>query len=298
MACLVCAADNLVDLGPIFHDQPACIAGVEAKLGTEMFRLLGCPECGVNQKYPFIPAEELERCYAAASDDNWGNTIDHKARQTDLFADTLNRHVPGGHLLDIGCSNGAILSCFDDRWKKYGVEPSVAASRLAAARGINILGQTINDLTLVVDQFDAVMAIDLVEHLSNPMQFFAKVRGMLRQGGVFLVFTGDTDAATWSRFGSSHWYCGLPEHVVFFNAKSIRWIAHRTGFKVSEVQRRPHLRMPFLTRTNQAIRVAIWCGVRRFKGFGIERLRRWSTRRRSPYWSTASDHMLVALTAI
>ncbi len=295
--CLVCGAGELKDQGPIFHDFPPLVAGVEINLPSDSFRLLACRNCGAKQKYPLIPEYELQRCYSESPADNWGAIVDPNARQIGLFESMLKRHLRNGRILDIGCSNGAILSHFGTIWEKYGIEPSAAASRVATERGISMLGGANKDAQRA-GPFDAVMAIDIIEHISKPTSFFAEVRDILRTGGVFILFTGDTDAAPWSMFGSHHWYCSLPEHVVFLNEASVQWLAKHSRFQVAEIQRLAHLVAPLSTRANQMVRVAVWQLVRAMHGFGFVPLKRWGTSRRSPFWSTASDHMLIALIAV
>jgi SAM-dependent methyltransferase len=250
------------------------------------------------QKSPTPPIDELMRCYREASSDNWGHDVDTEARQIPLLGNMLRERQPsGGRLLDVGCSNGAIASAIEGDWQRFGVEPSREAGVLASQRGVHIVAPSIDEMgseTL----YTAILALDLVEHITTPLAFMTRMRSLLAPGGTLLILTGDTDSPTWRIFGGYHWYCSLPEHVIFFNERSLAWLAEHSGFAMDGMVRIPHYKLSWQQRLNQFIRVHIWRTTRLVRGLGIPRLRRWATKNRAPFWSAQTDHMLVALRAV
>ena len=68
-----------------------------------------------------------------------------------------------------------------------------------------------------------ILAIDVIEHVSDPAAFFSRVWQLLKPGGIFLVFTGDSDAWSWRLQQSRYWYVSfLPEHISFYCRKQFR----------------------------------------------------------------------------
>jgi SAM-dependent methyltransferase len=197
--------------------------------------------------------------------------------------------------LDIGCFNGALLEFLGAGWDRFGVEPSAPAAEMARSRGVKVLGATIDDIQREL-RFDVIMAIDVVEHITEPLPFFRAVARRLRPRGAFIVQTGDLDAWTWRLEGSRYWYCSLPEHVSFYNRGAMTELAARTGMKSVGHLRMSHSRQPARTRAIELLKNAGYVVGLRFDGFGVPALRQRFVDRRAPGWLTANDHMLHVMT--
>ena len=100
-------------------------------------------------------------------------------------------------------------------WNRYGIEPSVKAAEVARNRGVDVLAPTLDGLDDSHGQFDVLTAIDVVEHIVDPMPFFRQVRDRLAPGGVLVLLTGNSSSFSWRMQGGMFWYCSLPEHVSF-----------------------------------------------------------------------------------
>jgi SAM-dependent methyltransferase len=293
--CLVCSSSRIVARGPILHPHPALVAGIPIDLGHDAYVLARCLGCGFEFKDPRIPESELLRCYAMASSDHWQESPNPLARSWDLLKHTVERYAPGGAVLDVGCFNGALLEFLGAGWDKFGVEPSAPAARMARSRGVNVLGATLDDMPEELS-FDVILAIDVVEHIPEPLAFFRTVARHLRPHGAFIVQTGDVDAWTWRLEGSRYWYCSLPEHVSFYNRRAMAELAARTGMKSVGHLRLPHDRLPARARAIELLKNVGYVVGSRLHGLGVPALRKLFVDRRAPGWLTANDHMLHIMT--
>jgi SAM-dependent methyltransferase len=296
--CPVCETSSVGTVGPILHPQPALVAGVTVDLGGTEYWLRQCPRCGFQFKDPPIDAEKLLACYAAADSANWELDPDPWQRQFDILGELLAAHAPGRRVLDVGCFNGALLSYLGDGWQRFGVEPSHEAADLARERGVNVLGATLEDLRGDIAAVDAVLAIDVVEHVVEPLPFFQAVRDRLAEGGIFLILTGNTDALAWRLQGSMYWYCSLPEHVSFYNRRALEWIARQVGFEVADFRTLGHKRMSSVRHFSDVAKSAAYIAGRRARGLGIAPLRRLFVERRGPSIQSAKDHLACVLRRI
>ncbi|MCH8165051.1 MAG: class I SAM-dependent methyltransferase [Planctomycetes bacterium] len=296
--CPVCRSLSGDDLGRIIHKQPVRVAGVELDLGGIEFRLRGCRSCGFQYKDPPIPQRQLLRCYEQASAEHWQENPNPRKRRFDAVKDIIESHCGGRRILDIGCFNGAMLQYLGDVWDRYGIEPSRQAATMARQRGVCILGSTIEELPWAIAPFDVVLAIDVIEHLNDPIAFFGRMRACLKPGGILVLGTGDTGSWTWRLQGSRYWYCSLPEHVGFYGQKTLCFIADSIGMQTLQHVRLSHVRSPVYRRIRQTIANLLYAGVTRLHGFGLPALQRRLARQGAPGWLTAGDHMLHVMQAM
>lgn len=291
--CRVCGSADTRVVGPIRHYQPATIGSVVIDLSGLSFGLVRCVACDYRFSHPPIPQEKLLDCYAETEGDHWGFEVDGRERQYDVMAAMLERHAPGRRVLDVGCFTGSLLQYLGPAWERFGVEPSRAACRVATERaGATILGATLDDVPAgLAGTFDAVTAIDVVEHVADPLPFFRRVRELLRPGGVFLVVTGDTAAPSWRWLKSRYWYCSYAGHISFFSRRTLARVGAIVGFAEAESRRRRHIRSRFLRHVKQAMQNVAYGASVAVGGLGIRSVRRRTVDAPAPVWITARDHL-------
>jgi len=92
-----------------------------------------------------------------------------------------------------------------------------------------------------VEPFDAVVVFDVIEHLNEPVETLRALARLLRSGGIMLIETGDTDSPHFARTGKLDPYCGLVEHVGFFNRRSMAEAGRRAaGLELAHFERSIH----------------------------------------------------------
>jgi SAM-dependent methyltransferase len=290
--CPICGSSTVEILGPILHPRPAFVGGVEIDLGDTQFRLLGCRECEFQYKDPPISSDKLLACYARSTSSNWEVSPDPRLRRFDQLRSILESHRKGGKILDIGCSNGALLSYLGDQWRRFGVEPSLDAASMARQRNVNVLATGLEDLDQSQGKFDAILAIDVIEHIVDPMPFFRLTAARLETNGVFLVLTGNTSATSWRMQGSRYWYCSLPEHVSFYNRKSLNFVSKMIGLEGVDYRELCHKRMSIWRWCSDHVKSLLYVAGNRAKGFGVSSLQKRFVDRRGPSIESARDHLI------
>jgi 2-polyprenyl-3-methyl-5-hydroxy-6-metoxy-1,4-benzoquinol methylase len=143
-------------------------------------------------------------------------------------------------LLDVGCSTGAFLAvACKEGFAAAGVEPAPTAARSAQEAGLLVHQGLLEDIALPERSFDAVTLFEVVEHVREAAPLLQECHRLLRPGGVLVVGTGNTDS--WSAsFMKSRWeYLQIRRHgghISFFNPRSIRILAERSGFHLESLQ--------------------------------------------------------------
>lgn len=142
----------------------------------------------------------------------------YKAKSFPIF-------VPGGKLLDIGCSHGVQLEQMKRiGWDVEGIEPNKKAANYAAnVRGLKVkTGNFPQDLNFPDNYFDVIIMQMVLEHLHRPIESIQKISAALKSGGQLIFSIPYFNGLEFKIFGRFSYSLHLPAHINFFNKKNIR----------------------------------------------------------------------------
>lgn len=137
-----------------------------------------------------------------------------------------------GRLLEIGCGDGDFLVEAEAAgFHVTGVEYAPAAcaqARARLARGTIVCGE-LETAGLDAAQFDRCVLSDVIEHVRDPLAFLREIHRLLKPGGV--IFIATPSLASWSaRLLREDWMEFKPEHLTYFDPKTLETALFRTGF--------------------------------------------------------------------
>lgn len=298
--CKICGGSTKI-VGSILHPQPTLVAGQPINLGTTTYYLRKCTRCDFGFKWPELPDEDLARCYSGSAGLNWGIAFYSDAYRSVRRIDKIERELlayrSGESILDIGCSNGAVLGHFVGTWQKFGLELGEEATAVASEREVKILGKTIEDLKGSGLKFDVVASFDVIEHIQDPLVFFQQCRELLTEGGLIVTLTGDSNSLPWKLLGSKAWYCTMVEHVSFFNHSVMRHVAKKVTCSEVLYLQMSHDRFSIKWAVRDIFAYITYVVLRSFRGFYIPAIQR-KINRGAPSWLSSRDHMLSILRAL
>jgi 2-polyprenyl-3-methyl-5-hydroxy-6-metoxy-1,4-benzoquinol methylase len=158
------------------------------------------------------------------------------------YAAVLRRLTPGSVTLEVGCSTGY----FSEYLKRaghevLGMEADPESAQAARAKSLDVIVANVEDpqaLASIEGTFDAVLFMDVLEHLADPETALRRVRRVLRPGGRLLV-TGP-NVAYWAvrrNLLRGHWNyeeTGVLDrtHLRFFTAVTWRALLEAAGYEV------------------------------------------------------------------
>jgi 2-polyprenyl-3-methyl-5-hydroxy-6-metoxy-1,4-benzoquinol methylase len=119
--------------------------------------------------------------------------------------------------------------------------------------GATLYDATAEECTLPANSYDFVLAIHVVEHLTDMSAVFQKVAGSLRQGGMFYCITPNAQSYGLSLFGQAWWNLEDPTHYRFFSRPSLAAALSQAGFQT--VQTNVVLEDSLTLEINSALRV-------------------------------------------
>jgi SAM-dependent methyltransferase len=212
--------------------------------------------------------------------------------------DYIRSQFPSGMVLDVGCFNGSFLASLGLPYKLNGIEINGAAAAVAESRGVKIIGRDLDDLKSISDKYDIVTALDVIEHVVDPLRFIGLLKDVLKPGGIIIISSGNTEALSWKIMGSRYVYCSISEHVAFINKNWCEGTAVKLGLKCDKICYFSHdatsMGRLFLDIIKNFLYLVAPNLVAKLRTFG--RVRRDGIGKRvnpPPPWGSARNHLMV-----
>lgn len=146
----------------------------------------------------------------------------------------IERFVARGTLLEIGCGTGIFLNEMKRRgWTVAGIEPQGHASGYARSRfGLDVFQGRMEDYAAAPASFDVVALWNVLEHLPYPAQSIARIRRLLRPGGLLVFSVPNCESLDRRLFGRSWVGWELPRHLYLFPHDSLVRFLAAQGFQL------------------------------------------------------------------
>jgi SAM-dependent methyltransferase len=140
-------------------------------------------------------------------------------------------------VLDVGCGDGRFLEVLRDfgskDWELVGVDFDPEAVERCRARGFTAYQKRVEDMATEDGTFDAVVMLQLIEHVEDPVVLSRRVFSLLRPGGVFVVETPNLAGWDYALFRKRWWgHYHFPRHFHLFSKGSLERMLKGAGFVV------------------------------------------------------------------
>ena len=201
------------------------------------YRIAYCRECAHGYASP-RPAQ-LWRQYEEVEDPAY------LLRQADRIASAgrvmrrMLRYCSSGRLLDIGCATGDFLTVARRYFDAEGLELSQWASEVARSRGLTVHRSDLAGFK-PSERYDILTLWGVIEHFEEPAREIRQMHGLLRDGGLVCLWTGDV--ASWpARLLGNRWWYIQGQHLQIFSRASLRSVFAQAGFQEVWVGRYPYV---------------------------------------------------------
>jgi SAM-dependent methyltransferase len=235
-------------------EYPACpVCGSERREVRfrlhEPYAVARCTPCGVHYLYPRLTEAAMQEVYRESSYYEGGTCgyadTSYAAQESALRAtfkrllrNLARRELTGGDLLEIGCGYGYLLdearSLFD---RRVGTEFSAQGTEIARKTGAEVFVGGIEQVPRE-RKFDCVVAIQVIEHVYEPLIFIKQLANHTKSGGHIVIATPDIGGALRKAMGR-HWPSfKVPEHVLYFDFWTLSSLMHQA--ELTNVRRLPY----------------------------------------------------------
>ena len=132
-----------------------------------------------------------------------------------------------GHVLDLGCGEGALLEATGLRG--IGVDLNAERLSLAVEKGLRLIRADGGCLPFADASFDVVVCMEVLEHVPRMEAVMAEVARVLRPGGHWIISIPNVTLRSWYEMWKDQrpYYCDAQEHYREFTPMDIPWFEHR-----------------------------------------------------------------------
>lgn len=217
---------------------------------TDGMKVMECSGCGLAYLNPRPVDHMIDRLYGKeyfngkSADKGIGLKLQSKEDRQGIFGrcqweeprqialiENKIGHISGKKILEIGCATGELLLKIRDRGAAVaGLEISDYAAEIARGRSLDVYTGKVEEFAeMLQDEFDMVIALEVIEHVLSPTNFLQCVNAVLKETGYLLLSTPNYGCARkygegWLGFRTSF------EHLWFFSVESLKKIAMKEGF--------------------------------------------------------------------
>jgi 2-polyprenyl-3-methyl-5-hydroxy-6-metoxy-1,4-benzoquinol methylase len=219
-SCPGCGSTQFKATGPEARGFVAELA--ERKFQQSDYCVRECLHCGLLYRTPTLSDDALADYYANVSFQRWEANEYHPIERAVLSV--LESLPSGSRILDYGCSSGRLLSGLTCKYECYGSELNSVAAKEAANRGLKMIepGELATQLPV---QFDAIVLVDVFEHLRKPLDFLRQLLQHAAPGALLIVATGNGDAPACRRDPAQFWYFRTLEHLCMLTERTAQHFA-------------------------------------------------------------------------
>lgn len=225
---------------PICRSSTGSLATVRSDFSHVEFVLRRCSACGL--VFVANPRVDFDALYDAAY--YRGDGADHLIDYIDEMAnaDTIRAYEWRGVVravyslsgsrtirwLDFGCGLGGLVRYARGHGfpNVYGYDRGWGAD-WAREHGVELLDE--DQLSEQAESFDVVTALEVVEHIPDPLEPLRQIASVLKPGGVLLLTTGN---AAIHRDSFTQWSYVRPDiHVCYFEPRTLSEAYQRVGLE-------------------------------------------------------------------
>ena len=177
---------------------------------------------------------ELVSLYEKMSDPGYEESQEGRAQQMRWLLHKARKANPSAcSLLDVGAGSGLLVAeakCFG--FNATGVEPSCSLVKLARdLYQVDLLQGVFPHPMLPNHRFDVIFLVDVIEHVSTPLELLQHCAAALTPQGIIIMVTPNVGSLAAHLLGQRWWHFRLA-HVGYFSHFSLRKLSERAGLTV------------------------------------------------------------------
>lgn len=207
------------------------------------YKIYLCPSCGLKQtdlhkSYNSFVSGYYSKGYFTGDPtlrayDNYVEDKKYTVANLKPILAEIQKYKHGGTLLDVGCATGFFVElALKNNFDAYGFDPSeyavLEARRLVGSR---VKSGTISKVIYKPKFFDVITLFDVFEHLQDPLKDIERLSHFLKDDGIMIIATGNSDCLMAKIMGRKWTFYNPPQHLFFFNKTLMRTFLYTVHMK-------------------------------------------------------------------
>lgn len=202
------------------------------------FVIRECAICGLLFNSPRLTEESLYDLYDSDYYFFQRRDSDEFGRVSSIFLRTISlieKDISEKRVVEVGSAKGYLLALMKQLgWIVQGIEISSSASNYAYTKfSVPTHTGTVDSYSNSNEKntFPLVLAIDVLEHVPDPISFVQSINKIIQKNGILIIDTPNANSTN-LKILKNKWEAFIPFHIYFFSESNLREILSRMGYSV------------------------------------------------------------------
>ncbi|HXA15503.1 MAG TPA: bifunctional glycosyltransferase/class I SAM-dependent methyltransferase [Thermoanaerobaculia bacterium] len=148
----------------------------------------------------------------------------------------LRRHVTSrARVLEIGVGDGSFGDAAAREFEYVGIDRAAAAARAARARGLDVYCSTVPNFVNTGPAFEAIVLFHVFENMADPHDALARMKDLLKPGGVLLLSTFDTEGLVYLVTERRWMTQNFRTHLILYSRSALIELLEHSGFEIVSI---------------------------------------------------------------
>src|SRR5258706_91368 len=148
----------------------------------------------------------------------------------------LRRHLTSrARVLEIGVRDGSFGDAAAREFEYVGIDRAAAAARAARARGLDVYCSTVPNFVNTGPAFDAIVLFHVFENMADPHDALARMKDLLKPGGVLLLSTFDTEGLVYLVTERRWMTQNFRTHLILYSRSALIELLEHSGFEIVSI---------------------------------------------------------------
>jgi SAM-dependent methyltransferase len=145
----------------------------------------------------------------------------------------LRRHAGArARLLEIGVRDASFGAAAAREFEYVGIDRAPAAARAARAKGLEVYCSTLSGFVNTGPSFDTVTLHHVLENMSDPHDALARIKDLLKPGGVLMLTTFDTEGLLFLMTERKWMAHAFRTHCILYSRSAMIELLEHSGFEI------------------------------------------------------------------
>ena len=145
----------------------------------------------------------------------------------------LRRHAGArARVLEIGVRDASFGAAAAREFEYVGIDRAPAAARAARAKGLEVYCSTLSGFVNTGPSFDAVTLHHVLENMSDPHDALARIKDLLKPGGVLMLTTFDTEGLLFLMTERKWMAQAFRTHRILYSRSAMIELLEHSGFEI------------------------------------------------------------------